>query len=121
MIPKEVIGKQLIQKGNLLSFPLVVLRAEIVDVGKGPYVAFVICTRSVQNGEEIFHIVKRRYTYFQVLNQQLKKQFPKRSKIGKELPSLPGKSMDPIGGTRFNAARIEKKKIIWSCTFTSYY
>ena len=83
MIPKEVIGKQLIEQGNLLSFPLVVLRAEIVDIGKGPYVTFVICTRSVQNGKEIFHIVKRRYTYFQVLNQQLKKQFPKRSKIGK--------------------------------------
>ncbi len=111
MIPKEVIGKQLIEKGNLLSFPLVVLRAEIVDIGKGPYVTFVICTRSVQNRKEIFHIVKRRYTYFQVLNQQLKKQFPKRSKIGKELPSLPGKSMDPIGGTRFNAGRIEKKRI----------
>ncbi len=122
VVPKEIIGKQLIEKGNLDSFPLVVLRAEIMDGNKSPHVAFVICTRSIQNyhdrnnnnnndeGEEVFHIVKRRYTYFQILNQQLKKKFPKRSKIGKALPSLPGKSMDPIGGARFHAARIEKKR-----------
>ena len=132
VVPKEIIGKQLIEKGNLDSFPLVVLRAEIIDGHKSPHVAFVICTRSIENTyekkfndndanngnsdsnvyytKETFHIVKRRYTYFQILNQQLKKKFPKRSNIGKELPSLPGKSIDPIGGARFHAARIEKKR-----------
>jgi hypothetical protein len=132
VVPKEIIGKQLIEKGNLDSFPLVVLRAEIIDGHKSPHVAFVICTRSIENTyekkfndndadsnnsstniyytKETFHIVKRRYTYFQILNQQLKKKFPKRSNIGKELPSLPGKSIDPIGGSRFHAARIEKKR-----------
>ena len=80
VVPKEIIGKQSIEKGNLDSFPLVVLRAEIMDGNKSPHVAFVICTRSIQNyhdrnnnnndeGEEVFHIVKRRYTYFQILNQ----------------------------------------------------
>jgi len=121
--PVEAQAKHVIDK----DFPIAILRAEISSVGEH-YVNFVVCTHARTNAstdidqatktsqeavaardEGVFVVAKRRYTYFQILHQQLRLRFAKNKMLLRELPKLPGKKPGLLG-SGFSASHVEKKR-----------
>ena len=108
------------------DFPIAILRAEISTVGEH-HVNFVVCTYArrtnastdtdqatktspeVDEDDGVYVVAKRRYTYFQILHQQLRLRFAKNKMLLRELPKLPGKKPGLLG-SGFSASHVEKKR-----------